>query len=195
MKNAYEKANVILSSDSEKIVEMGINYGWNVPFIRPRSLAKDDTSTYSVVNNILKWRNSRGMLDPKYVVLLQPTSPFRTSDNIREGCKILISNDDYNGVVGVKYLKHTADSMKIINKNNYLEKCYNNNLRKAKLLQPNGAFYGIKTDVLKKHKTFIPINTVPFIMSEYEAIDIDTYYDWEIAEYFSKKLLPNLNDG
>jgi CMP-N,N'-diacetyllegionaminic acid synthase len=191
LKNSFKEYEVLLTTDSIKIANQGKKINWNVPFLRPKSLSQDETTTLDVVLHAINWRLKNGLKDPKYVVLLQLTSPFRSSVTIKKTCKLLESNKQINAVIGVNYLKHKIKNYYIINNNKIsaiARKDYDDD---HDVVQPNGAIYAIKTSILRKYSTFVPSNTYPLVMDEVSSIDIDNNFDLEIAKMAIKKKLNN----
>ncbi len=187
IKKAYKNAKVYTSTDSEKIANYSEKMGIKVPFIRPHYISRDNSSSFSVIKHFLKWKKNKEKKLPKYLILLQPTSPFRTSKTIKECTRKLLENDNCNAVVAMKYQKNDIDTLKLLDKNMQLKNLFfTKNLKKV--LEPTGAFYGIKIRALLKQKTFLPNKTIPHIINEVESIDIDNKYDWQMAKKFSDKL-------
>ena len=192
LKKSLKNYDVMLTTDSIKIANQGKKMNWNVPFLRPKILSQDSTNTLDVVLHALNWRIDNGLKDPKYVVLLQLTSPFRGSESIIHTCKLLKSNKKINAVIGVNYLKHKIKNYYIINKNKISRissKDYSDN---HDVVQPNGAIYGIETSILRKYSTFVPSNTYPLVMDDISSIDIDNNFDLEIAKMVIKNKLIEL---
>ena len=83
-KNANIFDKIIVSTDSEKYAEISREYGAQVPFLRSGKNSSDGANSWDVVKEVLM------KLDEKYdiIVLLQPTSPLRTSENILESLKL-----------------------------------------------------------------------------------------------------------
>jgi CMP-N,N'-diacetyllegionaminic acid synthase len=79
---------VVLSTDSEEIAEVGRRAGLEVPFLRPASLAADDTPMLLVIKHAIQTLEDAGW-DAEIVVLLQPTSPLRRGDHIRDAVHLL----------------------------------------------------------------------------------------------------------
>ena len=78
----------------------------------------------------------------------------------------------------MKYQKYDTNSLKYIDKDMYLK---NLKLKKIeKILEPTGAYYGIKISSFLKQKTLVPKNTSPYIINELESIDIDNKFDWKL---------------
>jgi len=88
----------ILSSENEGIICWAKIYGCEVPFIRPKELAQNDTPTLPVLVHAVKHMENIGYR-PDYIVILQPTSPFRTAGDIDEGLLRHFAND-VDSVVG-----------------------------------------------------------------------------------------------
>ena len=96
---------IIVSTDSPRIAEVAEQEGVPVPFLRPHHLATDTAGSREVILHAMDFATAQG-IDYDCVVLLQPTSPFRTTDDIL-GAMELYSPDsadkawEYNGAVYV----------------------------------------------------------------------------------------------
>src|SRR5690606_30039190 len=99
----FDDRNILVSTDDEEIKKCVEAIGLNVPFLRPEKLATDDVGTYEVLLHSLNFVESKGYF-PETLVLLQPTSPFRTSQHIREALA-LYDNSKLEMVVSVKETK------------------------------------------------------------------------------------------
>jgi CMP-N,N'-diacetyllegionaminic acid synthase len=77
-----ELDRIVLTTDNEEIRNTAIRLGFNVPFLRPAALATDDASSFSAVMHVLDWLAEHESYHPDTVVLLQPTSPFRTAADV-----------------------------------------------------------------------------------------------------------------
>ncbi|CAA7603172.1 3-deoxy-manno-octulosonate cytidylyltransferase [Acididesulfobacillus acetoxydans] len=75
---------LILTTEDEEIAAVGRKYGCEVPFLRPAELAQDSTPGIEPVLHALRWLAEREGYRPDYVLLLQPTSPLRRAEQIRE---------------------------------------------------------------------------------------------------------------
>jgi N-acylneuraminate cytidylyltransferase len=84
---------VVVSTDDEEIAEIARRYGAEVPFLRPGSLALDDTPDLPVVEHALDWLTRDGF-HPEIVVQLRPTSPLRPRGLIDQGIAILQDHPD-----------------------------------------------------------------------------------------------------
>src|SRR3990167_8937178 len=73
---------VVVSTDAEKIANIASQYGAEVPFLRPQSLATDDAPKLPVVKHAVKFYIENLKFTPDYVIDLDPTSPLRTLEDI-----------------------------------------------------------------------------------------------------------------
>lgn len=80
---------LILSTEDEAIAEAGTRLGCDVPFMRPRDLAQDDTPHLPVIQHAVRWMAERASYQPDAVMILQPTSPLRTAADIRASVELL----------------------------------------------------------------------------------------------------------
>ena len=72
----------ILSSDDDEIINEGKRCGCEVLFKRPRKLASDTSSVFSVLSHVVSWLNKKEKWRPDILVILQPTTPFRKGSHI-----------------------------------------------------------------------------------------------------------------
>src|SRR5688500_3352584 len=79
----------ICSTDDSDIAEVAANYGADVPFLRPSSLAEDRTTDLEVFQHALTWLERVEQWVPDVVVLLRPTSPIRPVGLVDEAIKML----------------------------------------------------------------------------------------------------------
>jgi len=186
---------IILSTDDEEIKNIGLKLGIEVPFLRPFDLSKDDSPTLPVIQNALKIMEDREGYFPNIIVILQPTSPLRTSKHIDEALKIFLQGDA-DSLVSVTSMPHNMnpysamelDDVGIIKPfMNYDEK---NNLRQKKpvFYARNGAAIYICTyECLMKKNSLYGDRTLPYFMKKEESLDLDDEIDWQIAEFFLNK--------
>jgi CMP-N,N'-diacetyllegionaminic acid synthase len=175
---------IIVSTDSENIVQVASQYGDFVPFLRPKSLALDSTSMFDTVNHVLS-----NVYDDeyKYVIILQPTSPLRTSDDIDQAVKMML-DAEAQGCISVTLTPKSPYWMYSIDEKNVLAPIINQDkaaecrqqLPKSYLL--NGAIYIAETKQLLKTKNFLTEKTLAYIMPGSRSIDIDTLEDFQKAE-------------
>lgn len=178
--------DILVSTDDKEIGTVAQENGALVPWYRPSYLATDEANSVDVTLHALEWyqNNIRGV---DGLLLLQPTSPFRTVELIEEGLK-LFKDHAKAPVLGVSEVKyHPSWCMRL--ENNTLVPFLNKEGLKARsqdlptVLGLNGSFYLVTPELLIKHQSFTPPGSIPLIVKSIkEAWDIDTAWDWEMAE-------------
>lgn len=185
-----DDADICLSSDSEEIIKIAEEYGLNVPFIRPEELATDKSGTYEVLLHAIKHYADKG-IEYDRIVLLQPTSPLRTADDIQACLERYTSEVDM--VVTVKeaasnpyYNAFETDDNGFLHISKGDGK-YTRRQDAPKVWEFNGAVYVINVKSLLAS----PLNQfkrrVMVEMPAMRSMDLDTPIDWLIAETIYKQ--------
>ena len=191
MKSTYID-DIAISTNDEDIVETAKSYNIDVPFLRPEELSSDQSSTMDVIIHTINFYKSMGKFYD-VVILLQPTSPLRTSVDIDNSLKLL--SKDVKAIVSVCKLDHSPLWSNVLPANKSLEFFLKEDvqgLRSQDLPQYyriNGAIYLSKINYLKKNKSFFGNQSKAYIMSTNNSIDIDTKLDFNLC-----KLIMNENN-
>ncbi len=104
---------VILSTNDREIAEVGLGLGLEVPFIRPEALAQDATGMLDVMQHAVMWLAEHGE-KVEAIVLLQPTSPLRRSEDIDQAYR-LFSEGNTGSVVSVVEVPHQFNPISVMN--------------------------------------------------------------------------------
>ena len=104
---------LILSTEDEQIAEVGRRLGCDVPFIRPRDLAQDDTPHLPVIQHAVRWMRERVNYSPDAVMILQPTSPLRQPQDIRAAID-LFERSGADSVVSASEVPAHAHPMRVL---------------------------------------------------------------------------------
>jgi CMP-N,N'-diacetyllegionaminic acid synthase len=169
--------DVVVSTDSEEIARIARQCGIEIPWLRPAELATDTASVVDVCLHALEIYT-----DADAVMLLQPTSPFRTRQTILKGMEA------FNGlpVIGVSKadakLSWAFEKIKQHLIPLYPERLKNRSQDLPEVYLPNGSFYLVSARNLKLTKSFFGSINVPLETRYPENIDIDTEADFELAE-------------
>ncbi|MDE6301454.1 MAG: acylneuraminate cytidylyltransferase family protein [Muribaculaceae bacterium] len=176
---------ILLSTDSEEIADVARRHGLPVPYMRPAALAADDTPTRDALLHAMDWADARG-IDYDCVVLLQPTSPLRTPEDLR-GAMSLYS-PDADMVVSVT----AADANPYYNlfeadADGYLHVCKGDGSFTRRQDAPpvweyNGAVYVINPDSLRTTPMGQMHRVIPYPMPRHRSADLDTLSQWAAAE-------------
>lgn len=182
--------DICVSTDDSEIIKCVENYGLKVPFVRPAELASDTAGTNEVVQHALTFYEKQGR-HYEAVLLLQNTSPFRKTEQIKEALKLY--NDDVDMVVSVKecpanpyYCVFEEDI------NGYLHVCKGdgNIFRRQdapKVYEYNGAIYIMNAEKLKSTHMHKMQKRVKYVMDDLSSFDLDTMWDWQMAERIIKQ--------
>jgi CMP-N,N'-diacetyllegionaminic acid synthase len=171
---------IILSTDDPEIAAEGEALGLSVPFLRPAELATDEISTVDVALHVLDWAEKTRDFVPDYLLLLQPTSPFRSPALIREGVARLGATSAANALVSVAAV-HLGSEHVYTEKAEYLSSIDPDGAL-GRCMVPSGALYLIRPAVLRATRTFIPPRTLALHHAGVSTLDIDTPEEWAIAE-------------
>jgi len=169
---------IIISSDCPEIISTAIFYGCEAPFVRPAHLATDKASSMSVILHALE--EIKGY---DYVLLLQPTSPLRNSQDI-DKCIQLCSAKDINACISLTLAKENPYLMFHQTEIGSIERIVKktpsslNNQETLPTYILNGAVYAARVNWLKKYKSFYSPRTVAHLMPNSRSIDIDTEEDF-----------------
>lgn len=175
---------VILSSDDEEIIQVAREWGCEVPFKRPSELALDTTPGIDPVLHAIE-----AISGYDYVVLLQPTSPLRTVEDIDCSIELCVQRNVDSCVSVTKQdkspywmynLSESGLMIPVMKPAEELDTTRRQNLPDVYSL--NGAVYVAKIEKLKVSKSFITENTVAYMMPKDRSIDIDEEIDLILSE-------------
>ena len=178
---------VVVSTDDAVIAETGKGWGAEVPFLRPVELAQDSSPHILSSEHALMWLKEHEGYLPEWVMLLQPTSPFRSASDIRASIK-LGKSDGVEAVVSVCEVKHHPFLTYRLNPDNRLVPFMEYNLKYTRrqdlpeAFATNGAIYLNRTASLLKNRKYVPVGTLPYVMAVERSFEIDTACDFSIAE-------------
>ena len=176
---------IIVSTDDNSIANFSKGLGVNVPFLRDKKLAEDNSLIIDTVLDLIEEFN-----DYSHVLLLQPTSPLRTHDDIKN-IIIMMKENNSESLVSVTEAKENPALFFNINENNYLSKSFesekgSNRQIYKKYYILNGALFLSSLEHLREFKSFISKSTTAYIMPFERSIDIDNIIDIRWGEFILK---------
>lgn len=180
---------ICVSTDDLQIKKVVESLGLSVPFLRPAELATDSAGTYEVLLHAVSYFESSGYV-PDILILLQVTTPFRTSLHIKDAIKLFDKNTEM--VVSVK---ETGSNPYLVlfeeNELGWLERSkkglFNSRHKCPKVWEYNGGIYVIDINALKSKPLYEFTRIRKYVMDEWSSHDIDTPLDWELAEVLALK--------
>ena len=181
---------VIVSTESEEIARIAKGYGASIPFMRPDELATDTSlSIDAYLFTLEKLATEYNQVHDNFVVL-QPTSPLRTSEEIDEAISLFESKnadavisfcEEHHSVFWHKYLEEDGRIIPL-----FADQKITNRQELKRTYYPNGSIYIFRTELIKQRKVYTD-RTFAYIMSRQHSVDIDTIEDFEYAEYLLSK--------
>lgn len=179
---------LIVSSDGADIIRIAVEEGCEAPFVRPAALAQDESLSIDVIEHAIACLDE----DFDYLLLLQPTSPFRTANDIDRFLEYCVERNADIAVSVSKLKKHPMYMYRIENEClvPFLD---NGNMQLRRQDMPpayehNGALYFAQIHRLLQIRSFNTCETIPYITEGIINLDIDTLEDWEYAEIIASKL-------
>jgi len=176
-KKIYPANRILLTTDDPEILKLGNKYNILSPWLRPRKFSKDNSKSIEFTIHAIKWYEKiYGKID--YLILLQPTSPFRNLKTFKNMISIFIKNKKKSIVLATKKLNLNKNFFYIQN-----DKILNAREKKFTKINITGNIYINSKKNLFKYKDFVNKETFFYLTnSDKQSIDIDTKKDWNIAK-------------
>ncbi|MFU2059626.1 cytidylyltransferase domain-containing protein [Avibacterium endocarditidis] len=179
--NSGEFEKIIVSTDSQEYIDLLSHYP--IEFIcRDSNLATDTASSFVVIEDVLRKYNDTEF---DYFVLLQPTSPLRTKEDIINANRIFEDNFlDFDFLVSVSVATKSTALTRPIDEDKslkYFQLDYSNYARQNSKLEysPNGAIFSGKPNKYLEQKHFYGEKSLAYYMDKNRSIDIDDRLDFE----------------
>lgn len=184
---------IILSTEDPQIAEAGRALGLEVPFMRPPELARDETPHLPVIQHAVTWLREHERYTPDAVLILQPTSPLRSADDIA-GALRLLESSGADAVVSVLEVPSHFNPMRMLRVDqdgsatlfvtgSPVRTRINRRQDMPRAFVMNGAIYACRTRVLfGDSPSLYGDHVVAFPMPPDRSLSIDTPEDWAEAE-------------
>jgi len=193
---------VIVSTDSEKYLNIAEEYGAEVPFLRPVELAKDDSTDLSVFEHTLKWLKDNEGYVPDIIVHLRPTSPMRKVKDIEKIISILSDDLSIDSVRSIQEMDDTAYKMWFVKENGFLKPVVSSSKKDVyneprqglnKTYKQNACIDAVRAEVILNQSSMTGKKIFGYLMEK--TIDIDTIDDFNKAELLIMKNNRNLKNN
>jgi len=188
-----ELGSTIISTDASDIIKLAVEMGVNAPFTRPHNLSTDIALTADVLKHALDWYKSHNDQYPKNIVLLQPTSPFRTANDIDQAIKSFRDSPKNRLISACELMQHPNDCL--IQNDDGSYKRVEVGLKSSsisgrqtfrKTIFIDGAIYISSVDEFLETGDLIGEDSEIMMLQQSHAIDIDTPFDLELARCIYK---------
>ncbi len=196
---------IIVSTDSNEIAKVSMEFGAEVPFRRPTEISQGNSTELEAFEHTLKWLKENEDYVPDFIVKLFPTSPFRKTESVDKAIELLMSNPDADSVRSVRLCSEHPHKMWTIDKENNRLRSFiplNLKLPEAHTLSyqllpeayiQNASIDVVRSEVIVRKKSITGTEIIPFFMGEIESIDINTSLDFILAEAVIKENLVDMN--
>lgn len=184
--------HVIVSTDDKEIADVALDYGAEIPFLRPDQLADEFTGTNAVVKHAIEWMNNNGTL-VDYACCIYATAPFLQCGYLREGFDLLRQSDKMYAFSVTTFPFPIQRAIRIAS-NGGIEPMFPEDIMKRsqdleEVYHDAGQFYWGKSEAfLNEIATFSP-ESIPVFLPRHLVQDIDTPEDWKRAEFMYQALL------
>ena len=192
--SAIGRSNIIVSSNDVGVHKIARKLGLKIPFIRPSELSTGKATTQSVIFHALQWHKKHKGFLPDNFILLQPTSPLRTANDIKRAIRQFIISKKKT-LVSVCSPTQNPNDFLIKNKFGKFEKLkifkdkkkLNKRNQNPEIYFIDGGIYISNTNYFVKTGDMIGHDPEIFLTSPTHGIDIDTLLDLELARLVYKK--------
>ena len=187
---------IIVSTDDQRIAKVAQDYGAEVPFVRPSELALDNTPHIDVMIHALNWLEAQPEGECPYVMLLQPTVPFRTAEDIDAAIQLAAAKQA-PAVISVCEVERHPYIMKRVLEDGTMSDFLPSDipyLRRQALplcYALNGAIYLVRPALLRREKTFCPKGAYAYIMPPERSLDIDSPWNLQVADLIMRDKIKN----
>jgi CMP-N,N'-diacetyllegionaminic acid synthase len=178
---------VILSTDSPEIADAGRRAGLEVPFMRPAALAGDDTPMLPVIQHALA-ETARSGWSPDVIVLLQPTSPLRRPEHIRDAVNVLRDTSADSVVTVVEVPRHLSPDYVMRMDEGRLKPFLPEGARITRrqdarpAYSRDGTVYAFRRTTVERFGGIYGDDCRPLLIAANESLSIDSPADWDEAE-------------
>lgn len=180
---------IIVSTDDPEIAQIAHQYDVEIPFMRPKELAQDNSLAIDAYIYTIDRLNREFNNNYKEFVLLQPTSPLRIAQDIDNAVELFFQKKA-DSVISCAVLSHPMEWVCNINDDGVMQrlkegdgKIMKNRQDSKRYYMLNGAVYVFNYFLLKEKYTYYSDKTYAYVMPPERSIDIDTELDFKFAEF------------
>jgi len=185
--------STIVSTDDNEVIKLAVEKGLNAPFTRPDHLSTDSAHLADVLIHALDWYKFHNNQYPKNIVLLQPTSPFRTANDVDQAVKIFRGSRKTNLISACELMQHPNDCLIQNDDGSYKRveiglKSTSHSGRQTfcNAIFIDGAIYISSVAEFLETCDLIGEDPEVMMLPQSHSIDIDTPFDLELARSMFK---------
>jgi len=176
---------VIVSTDDDEIAKVAIEYGAEVPFVRPKRLSDDFSGTHEVVGHAVEWLENHGeVID--YACCIYATAPFIQTNDLVSGFDLIrtgkwesvIAATNYSYPIFRSFEELPHGGLRMVFPEHYTSRSQD----LPEVYHDAGQFYWGKSEAFKDNVPILGEDSVGFAINNLTAYDIDDIEDWHFAE-------------
>jgi CMP-N-acetylneuraminic acid synthetase len=186
---------VIVSTDSEHYADIARHYGAEVPFLRPAEIAGDTSPDIEWVEYTLSQLHNNGQ-DYEYFSIIRPTSPFRLPDTIQRAWQEFLAQEGVDSLRAVEKCQQHPGKMWVVRGNRMTPLLTNGPTEQPwhssqypslpEVYVQNASLEIARAQVVFEEKTIAGNVLMPFFTINFEGFDVNSNYDWNLAEHLVK---------
>jgi len=186
---------VFVSTDSKHYADIARHYGAEVPFMRPPAIAGDTSPDIEWVAYTLKQLRDNGQ-EYDCFSILRPTSPFRLPETIQRAWQDFLIQAGVDSLRAVEKCQQHPGKMWVVRGKRMLpllpmgpaEQPWHSSQYPSlpEVYVQNASLEIARTGVVDEEKTIAGNVVMPFITRDFEGFDVNSNYDWELAEHLVK---------
>jgi CMP-N-acetylneuraminic acid synthetase len=176
--NSRLVTRTVVSTEDERIAACAREHGAEVPVMRPASMAQDQSPGMDPILHMIEWLQRHENYRPDTVVVLQPTSPLRTADDIDAAIQ-LMNASGASSVVSVAPIGAPGSWLRVVAEDRRARPVMADG---TDLHVLNGAIYAARTGIILSTRQMDDGAPVAYVMPRARSIDIDTREDFDLAE-------------
>jgi N-acylneuraminate cytidylyltransferase len=187
-KQIKRASRIVVSTDSEEIAQVALKYGAEVPFMRPKDLAQDDSPEWLVWRHAIKYVESHEGEDIDAIVVLPVTAPLRSVKDV-DTCIDLFEEGEVDSVITVSEANRSPYfNMTVNNDSGYASLVIspeNQIIRRQdapEVFDMTTVAYVVNTNAVKLSNGVFKGKVKSIVIPQERSIDIDTLLDFKIAE-------------
>jgi len=182
-------SRIIVSTEDVQIAKISKSFGAEV-VKRPKNLSRDNSPTVLAIKHVIDFLEKKEKYDVDVVVLLQPTSPFRTSKDI-DSCIKKFKKENFDSIVSISEPAESPYWMYSLKKDQLIpllkiNKKHHRRQDLSKIYQLNGAVYVTSRNRIMKKNTILGDKMGGYVMPVERSLDIDNKFEFKIANLLMK---------
>jgi N-acylneuraminate cytidylyltransferase len=185
-------SRIIVSTDSEEIEKVALEYGAEVPFRRPQELAQDDSSEWLVWRHAIQYMENIQGENIDAIVVLPATAPLRSVEDVN-ACIDLFESEEVDSIITVSEAsRNPYFNMTVNDENDYASLVISSESQVVrrqetpKVYDMTTVAYIVNSDFVNKFNGIFEGKIKSVLIPRERAIDIDDLTDFKVAELFSK---------